>query len=346
MNTTSIVRNVLRAAAWTALAATVTLGAWALVGTWKDAARPAPEWLQGQIEATQVDVASKIAGRLDTIRVIEGATVSRGDVVATLDSPEIAAKLAQAQAARAAASAQQDKADHGAREEEIRASQSAWVRAQNAADLAERTFRRIDRLAADGVTPGQRRDEAETQWKTARDTEASAKAIFDMARNGARTEDKEAAAAMVRVASGAVAEVEAFARETTVRTPAAGQVYRRNLEPGEMVAPGLPILTIVDLADAWATFHVREDALAGLNVGTRIRVSIPALARTADEFVVSYLAPEADYATWRPTSAQGGFDVKSFEVRARPARPIPGLRPGMSVLVEHRPAAPADHESR
>ena len=336
MNTRHLLRNAFRVTVWIVLAATACIAIWAFVRTWQAVAQPAPELLQGQIEATQVDVSSKIPGRLDTITVSEGATVRKGDLVATLDSPEIVAKLSQARAAQAAASAQRDKANHGAREEEIRAAESAWLRARDAADLAERTFRRVDRLAADGVAPGQRRDEAETLWKTAREAEASAKALYDMARNGARAEDKDAAAAMVGVASGAVAEVEAYLSETRVHAPAAGQVFRRNLEPGEMVAPGLPILTLVDLNDVWATFHIREDRLSGLTVGARFRASIPALDRASEEFVVSYLAPAADYATWRPTSAQGGVDVKSFEVRARPVRPIMGLRPGMSVTIAGR----------
>ncbi|MCX6549794.1 MAG: efflux RND transporter periplasmic adaptor subunit [Acidobacteria bacterium] len=333
MNTKSLLRTVLSTTAWVVLAVVAVTAVWAFVRTWQRVAQPAPEILQGQVEATEIDVSSKIPGRLDTIAVREGMTVKKGDVVATLDSPEIAAKLEQARSARTAASAQRDKANNGAREEEIRAAESTWRRAREAADLAERTFRRVDRLSKEGVTPGQRRDEAETVWKTARETEAAAKAVLDMAQNGARTEDKASATAMVGVANGAVAEVEAFAREMTIRAPAAGQVYRRNLEPGEMVAAGLPIVTLVDLDDVWATFHLREDRLSGMTVGTRLRASIPALGQRAAEFEVSYLAPEADYATWRPTSAQGGFDLKSFEVHARPVRPIPGLRPGMSVTI-------------
>ena len=95
-----------------------------------EVAQPAPEIVQGQIEATEIDVSSKIPGRLDGISVVEGASVGKGDLVATLDSPEIEAKLAQATAAKAAASAQRDKADHGAREEEIRAAEATWLRAR------------------------------------------------------------------------------------------------------------------------------------------------------------------------------------------------------------------------
>jgi HlyD family secretion protein len=336
MNSRSLIRTAFSVLSWAILGVVAVAGVWAFVRTWQRVAQPAPEILQGQIEATEIDVSSKIAGRLDAIAVIEGAAVRKGDLIATLDSPEINAKLAQVRATRAAAAAQRDKADRGAREEEIRAAEATWRRAHEAAILAETTFRRVERLARDGVAPAQRRDEAETVWKSSREAEAAAKAVYDMALNGARAEDKASAAAMVGVADGAIAEVEAYLQETNVHAPAAGQVYRRNLEPGEMVAPGLPIVTLVDLDDVWAVFHVREDRLPGLTVGSRIQVSVPALGNTRTEFQVSYVAPEADYATWRPTSAQGGFDVKSFEVRARPVGHLEGLRPGMSAIVVGR----------
>jgi len=139
---------------------------------------------------------------------------------------------------------------------------------------------------------------------------------------------------MVDVASGTIAEVMAFERETRVTSPAAGEVFRRNLQPGEMVAAGLPIVTLIDLNDMWATFFVREDQLAGLGMGTRIRLAVPALGNRVEDFTVSYLAPAADFATWRSTSAQGGFDVKTFEVRARPVSANARLRPGMSVVLQ------------
>jgi HlyD family secretion protein len=336
MTSRTLVRSIVSVVAWCVLAAVAVAGIWAFVRTWEKAAQPAPDVLQGQIEATEIDVSSKIPGRIDTIAVAEGATVRKGDLVATLDSPEIRAKLEQARSTRAAAAAQRDKADHGAREEEIRAAEANWRRAHEATVLADTTFHRVDRLAREGVAPVQRRDEAETLWKSARETEAAARAAYDLALSGARVEDKQAASAMVGVADGAIAEVESYFREMKVHAPAAGQVYRRNLEPGEMVAPGLPIVTLVDLDDQWAVFHVREDRLAGLSIGSRLTVSIPALGNAPVAFRVSYLAPEADYATWRPTSAQGGFDVKSFEVRARPDGHIGGLRPGMSAIVVGR----------
>ena len=295
--------------------------------------RPGPETLQGETDATKVDVAAKVAGRLATIEVKEGDTVEKGAPVATIESPEIRAKLDQAEAAKAGAVAQRDKADRGAREEEIRAAKSQWDRAKHAAELAETTFGRLERLARDGVVPTQRRDEAEAQWKTSRDAAEAARAVYDMAVAGARREDRSTAAAMVSRATGAVDEVKAFLEETKVVSPAAGEVYRRNAEPGEVVPAGFPIVTLVDLSDVWVTFQVREDRLARLKMGATVPARFPALGDEEVPLTVTFVSPQGDFATWRATSAQGGFDLKTFEVRARPAKPLPGLRPGMSAVV-------------
>ena len=295
--------------------------------------RPGPETLQGEADSTKVDVAAKVAGRLATIDVREGDAVEKGALVATIESPEIRARLDQAEAAKAGAVAQRDKADHGAREEEIRAAKSQWDRAKHAAELAETTFGRLERLARDGVVPAQRRDEAEAQWKTSRDAAEAARAVYDMAVAGARSEDRSTAAAMVSRATGAVDEVKAFLEETKVVSPAAGEVYRRNAEPGEVVPAGFPIVTLVDLSDVWVTFQVREDRLARLKMGATLPARFPALGDEEVPLTVTFVAPQGDFATWRATSAQGGFDLKTFEVRARPAKPLPGLRPGMSAVV-------------
>jgi HlyD family secretion protein len=154
-----------------------------------------------------------------------------------------------------------------------------------------------------------------------------------MASAGARREDREAAAALVARARGAVSEVEAFLAETRLAAPAAGEVARVNAEPGELVAPGSPIVTLVDLRDAWLTLQLREDRLLGLKVGDRFRARVPALRDREVELTVYFLAPQGDYATWRATSASGGFDLKTFEVRARPTAPVDGLRPGMTGIV-------------
>lgn len=296
-------------------------------------ARPAPVMLQGEVEATQIDVAAKIAGRVDSLCVREGDTVRKGQLLAVLASPEIQAKRTQATSARRAADAQRDKAENGTRVEEVRAARALWEQARAAFELADKTAGRVERLQADGIVPLQRQDEARAQRASARSLMESARARYDMALAGARSEDRSSAEALADQAAGVVSEVDAYLGETRLLAPTAGEVAERVVDPGELVAPGYPLLTLVDLSDSWVTFQLREDRLDGLRMGARFEGTVPALGRTRVTLVVSYIAPLGDFATWRATNELGDFDRRTFEVRMRPTAPLPGLRPGMSVLV-------------
>ncbi len=298
------------------------------------AVRPTPDLVQGEFEATEVRVAGKIPARIEAIHVREGDTVRRGDLLVSLSSPEIEAKLVQAEAVHAAATAQREKADVGAREEEIRGARNLWLRAKAAADLADTTAARLQRLYRDGVVPEQRRDEAVANLDATREAAGAARAAYDMALSGARSEDRRSAAAMEDQAAGAVTEVQAYLDETSLIAPIDGDVSVVVSESGELAAAGYPILTILDLDDTWVSFNLREDRLGAIRMGRRLRVRVPALGDEEVELEVSYIAAQGDYATWRATSAAGGFDLKTFEVRARPVTPVAGLRPGMSAILD------------
>lgn len=298
------------------------------------AIQPGPDLVQGEVEATEVKVASKIPARILEIAVREGDQVDAGELLVRLSSPEIMAKLDQAEAAQRAAAAQSDKAESGAREEEIRQAHNMWLRALAASDLAESTLSRVTRLHRDGVVPEQRRDEAEANWKAAREAANAAQAVYDMAVAGTRSEDREAAAALESQAAGAVTEVQTYLDETSIWAPLAGEVAVVVAEEGELVASGFPILTIIDLSDSWVTFNIREDRLTSIRIGTQITAKIPALGNDAIALEVYFISPQGAFATWRATSAAGEFDLKTFEIRARPVRPTKGLRPGMTAVVD------------
>jgi HlyD family secretion protein len=300
--------------------------------------------VQGETDATHVDIASKVSGRVDSIYVREGDMVRRGQLLATLDGTEIRARAVQAQAARDAAKASRDRALHGYRSEEIRSARDNYERAAAAEAIADTTFVRYDRLMSEGVIPTQKRDEAEANYRTAREATAAAKAQYDLVRSGTRAEDRAAAIAELRRADGAVAEATSYVDDNTLRSSVEGQIMVKVVEQGELVSPGLPVLTIVDLSDQWITVNVREDRLAGLRVGDTLSAVIPALGSGPLRFTVYYISPLGSFATWRATRESGGFDVRTFEVRARPPRPIEGMRPGMSALIDW-PAAHAPKAS-
>ncbi len=292
-----------------------------------------PIVLQGEVEATQIKISSKIPGRIEDIAVKKGQLVKEGDFIFSINSPEIDAKLKEATAARSAASAQKEKAQKGAQDEDIQAAYSTYIKAEAAASFAEKTFTRVENLYNDGVIPAQKRDEAETQMKAARETATAAKSIWQKAKNGARPEDKKAAEALVARADAAIAEVEAYLAETTINSIGSGEVSGINAEKGELVSTGFPVVTLLNIDDTWVTFYVREDYLSHFKMGETFKGIVPGLDNKEYEFKVNYLSPAGDFARWNATKTSGEFDLKSFQVEARPVQAIEGLRPGMTVVV-------------
>ncbi len=314
--------------------AILALLAVAFVATaFRRAYQPQPQVVQGQIEAQQYAVSSKIPGRIAAVHVGKGDTVKRGQLVFTLESPELDAKMAQAAAGREAASAMAEAVEKGARHQQVAAAENQWLQAKAAADLAEKTFARIDNLYRDGVMAAQKRDEAQAQFTAAHHGAEAAYQAYLLALEGAREEEKEAAAAKVRMAEGAEREVRALAADTTIHSPHDGEVEQLLLQAGELAPQGFPVVTLVDMDDAWAVFHVREDLVRHFAKDVEFTATLPALGDEEHRFRVTRVAAMGDFATWRATDAGKGYDMRSFEIEARPLTPIAGLRAGMTVLV-------------
>jgi len=297
--------------------------------------KPGPIMLQGQAEAYEVRVSGKIPGRIDKCLVSEGMTVNKGDTLVLISSPELNAKLMQATSAEDAANAQNQKANKGARSEQIAGAYELWQKAEVGVKLAEKTFKRVQNMYNENMVPAQKRDEAEANYQTAIATSKAAKSQYDMAINGAEKEDKLAALAMVNRAKGAVSEVESYLSETTLVSPINGEVSDVFPKQGELVGSGAPIMNIVDLNDVWVVFNIREDLLSSIKVGKEFDATVPALGNKVITLKVNYIKAMASYATFKATKTNGGFDVKSFEVRAKPLATIDGLRPGMSLMVDY-----------
>ena len=295
--------------------------------------RPAPIRVQGQIEAQQYSISSKVAGRIDKVMVDKGDLVKKGDSIFTIYSPEIEAKLEQAQAGKEAAGALAEEAEKGARVQQIKAAEDQWKKAKAAAELAEKTYQRVESLFNDGVVPEQKRDEAKTQWEAAKYTESAAFQMYQMAEEGTRTETKRAAEEKARMAAGAVAEVQAYAEDTKIKSWFDGEVSQVLLRSGELAPQGFPVVTVIDMQDCWAVLNVREDLLKHFKMGETFSAYLPALNKKV-EFKVTHIAVMGDFATWRATDASQGFDLRTFEVEARPTDSTDTFRVGMSVIVE------------
>ena len=307
--------------------------AWLSWSFW-DAYRPRPLVLQGQIEASEYSVSSKLPGRIATVMVRKGDRVELGQLIFTIDSPEIEAKLAQAQGGKRAAGAMADAAEKGAREQQIEAVRDQWQTAKAAQELADKTLQRMENLLADGVIPQQRRDEVYAAHEAAKYTTQAAYALYTMAREGARAETKEAARGQEQAASGVVAEVEAMEMDMAIHSAWSGEVATVFLHAGELAPQGFPVVTIVNAEEAWAVFSVREDYLQQLAKGTVVKLGVPALGDDKYAFTITHISVMGDFATWRASNATEGYDLKTFEVEARPVQPIAGLRVGMTTLLE------------
>lgn len=294
-----------------------------------------PEIVQGQAEASEYRVSSKVPGRILKILVHEGQTVKAGDTLAILDTPDINAKQAQAEAVLSAATAQNAKAQKGAREEQIQGAYEIWQKAKAGLEIYEKTYHRVENLFNEGVVSEQKRDEAKAQYDAAVATEKAAKSQYDMAVNGAEKEVKEMAAAQMRQAEGVVAEVNSYIEETVLTASLDGEVSEIFPMVGELVGTGAPIMNIAVMDEMWVTFNVREDLLQDLTMGAVREAYVPALDKTV-QVKVSYMRDLGSYAAWKATKVNGQYDLKTFEVRAIPQEKVENLRPGMTVIIDRQ----------
>jgi HlyD family secretion protein len=292
-----------------------------------------PEVIQGQVDVTEYRVSSKVPSRVLKLLVKEGDYVEAGDTVAIMDAPDVQAKLTQAEAAEQAASAISQKAQNGTRYEQVQGAYELLQKAKAGLDIAEKSYGRVNRLYTEGVMSAQKRDEAYANYKAMEASVKAAQSQYDMAVNGAQKEDKEAAAAQVNRAKGAVKEVNSYIKETVLTVETAGEVTEVFPEVGELVGTGAPIMNIEVLDDMWGTFNVREDQLKDLAMGKEFSAYVPAFGRNI-KLKVYYLKDLGSFAAWKATKTTGQFDLRTFEVRARPMEKLSGLRPGMSLVIQ------------
>ena len=292
-----------------------------------------PEIIQGQVEVSEYRVSSKVPGRIQEIRVKEGDFVRAGDTLAILDAPEVRAKMQQAQGAEDGASALELMARNGARREQVQGAYQLLQQAKAGLEIAEKSYNRVQRLFDEGVMSEQKRDEAWASYQAMQAQMQAAQSQYEMAVNGARQEERMAAHAQVNRARGAVQEVNAYIDETVQIAQMDGEVSSIYPKVGELVGTGSPIMTISMMDDLWGTFNVREDQLEGMQIGTEFEAFVPAFNKNI-KMKVYHMKDQGSYAVWKATKANGQYDLKTFEVKARPVETMEGLRPGMSLVIK------------
>src|SRR5262245_34219567 len=311
------------------IAAIASLSIWYLV-------RPVPLLVQGEVDATRLDIAARVDGRVAEIPVVRGQNVAAGAVLVKIDNPETIAKQAQSVAAKIVAEAQLANIHAGTRAEVIAARKAAQERAESNVVLAQKTFDRTRQLAEHGNAPLARLDQATDSLHESQRALDQAKSAYEQAVNGYTREERQIAEANVAKALADIEAVQSIIDQMTVYAPVASQIYQRNVEPGEYVSPGVPLVTLIDLSDLWIHFDLREDLVKSLKVGDRFGVRIPALADRRVSVEVRLIATKGEYASWRATRSTGDFDLRTFSIRAYPVDKVPELRPGMGAYLDWR----------
>ena len=312
--------------------AIVGLSAWYLT-------RPTSLLIQGEADSTRIDIAARVDGRISKIAVERGQNVLAGAVLLQIDNPELVARLAEAVAAKGVADAELARIHAGTRAETVAVRKAEIDRTAADLALAQQTYDRLKKLVAGQYATQQRLDEATAALRVAQRSYDQAKLGYQEAIAGFTPEEVHMAETKVLRAAAAVATLQSLVDQMVVTAPAATQVYQINVEQGEVVAPGIPLLTLVEMNDIWLRFDLREDLIKDVKLGDRIELRIPALGDRRVVTQIKLIAARGEYAGWRATRATGDFDLRIFAIRAYPTDLVPGLRPGMSAYAEW-PATP------
>jgi len=292
------------------------------------------EAIGGIVEVSDVDVASKIPGRIDTIYANEGDQVQKGQILARLESKEMDAKVEQAKGLMEAAKSKYEMAVNGARPEEKEAVRNLYLQAAHQYELADKTWKRMYSLYTDSLISAQEKDQVEFQYKAAQEQMDAAKAKYDMVLKGARFEEIDGAKSLLYQAENGFKEALAYQEELCLKSPINGELQKKIVDAGEIISSGYPLFAIIDLNDIWVTVQLKETQMAGVRKGNLYKGAIPALGNKSEEFEVTYISAMGDFSTWKPTNQKGEFDIKTFEVRLRSKSRIDGLRPGMTVNID------------
>jgi len=311
------------------VASIVGLTLWYLV-------QPQPLIIQGEADATRIDIAARVDGRVGKRPVSRGQNVAAGEVLFEIENPELLTRLREAEAAKIVAAAELAHIEAGTRAEVVAQRKAAIDSAEANLTLAKLTYDRTKQLVAEGHAPLQRLDEVTDQLEVAQRSKDQAKLAYDEALAGPTKEERGIANANVAKAQASIDTIRAQADELVVKAPVSAQVYQIGAELGEYVSPGVPLLSLVDLSDVWLRFDLREDLAKGLKTGDKLQMRVPALGDRLITAAIKVIATKGEYAGWRATRSTGDFDLRTFEVRAYPLEPIPELRPGMSVYAEWR----------
>lgn len=305
-------------------------------GLWK-AYQPKSIELQGRVEAETVHISTKVPSRIEEFYVTDGQTVKKGQALVRFVSPELDAKKEQAQAALQSAMAFQSTVYRGSQQENIETLYANWQALKTQAELAATTYKRGENLYQQGVISRQRRDEMLAAQTSARETAEASYQQYARAKRGSTEQQKSTADAKVAMAQAAVKEANALTEETKLYSPVDGTVSKTYGKPTELVATGVPVVSIIEDHEMWVSLNVREDMYESVYQNKTLDGFVPALNQKVT-FKVKNIDVEGDFATIKTTRQTGGYDIRSFKFHLVPEQSIPDLKVGMSVLFKIKEA--------
>lgn len=281
------------------------------------------------IARNQVEVASKITGRVVSLEVVEGDIVRQGQVIARLDDYEISAQVGQAQANVAATRARLAQLEAGSRPQEIERAKAQMERAKADLNNAELALRRAERLVAEQVLQQQSLDDARARFDMARNAYQAAKEDYDLARIGPRQEEIDLARAQVKQAEAELAYAQALHNNTIIRAPVSGVILDRYVDLGEMVTTGFTsdrgarqaLVSIADVNDLQVEMDITEADIAKVELNQPTIITPDAYSDRHYRGVVEYIAAVADR------------QKATIEVKVKVLDPDRFLRPDMGAKV-------------
>jgi multidrug resistance efflux pump len=316
--------------------AVVILGGAAAGFRFETQRKPRPP-LIGVVHETEIRIAPEISARLASLPVKPLQPVRKGEVIAKLSSPEIAASLAEARANAESARANLANVEAGVRQEERDTAAQNVAIADSNVTLAKEQFARVSTLAAKNYASKQQFDEDAAALSEAQASLVLAKAALAQSQAGPTKEELAVAQSQVALALATVADLDAQLAKTTLTSPVDGIARLLVAEPDEAISPGQPVLTLAVAGDRWFTFTIREDRLRGVTIGSKLALRTAAGDRF--EAKVTELRPLGEFAVWRAARAVGDHDLNSFLLRADPIGPTPKLEPGMTVWIDEGQAS-------
>ena len=284
--------------------------------------------IAGMVRQTEIRIAPEVTGRLTEVAVKTGQPVRKGDLLATLDNPGLAASVGDAKAALAAARADRANVYAGMRAEEVAILHRAVETAEANVELARQEIARTSALAARDFASRQELDERTAQLAKSEADLALKRAQHAAGSAGPTAEERALADARVLLAEATVTDLQSQLDKTQLTAPVDGVVGVIVAEKGEVVPVGKPVL-VLEAGRPWFAFTLREDALGGLTVGSSVDLTTASGQKIAAR--VAELRPLGEFATWRAARAVGDHDLNSLRLRLDPLAAESSLRPGMTV---------------